>query len=107
MYNLHYYFENVHPRKRVERTPLYDWAGRPMPKTLDEVYGRYSSKKAYAYRFWRGVCEKLHGERFCITSHTCNFFSISFDFPHPDTGEMMRAIATGRSSHCYYINPEL
>lgn len=38
----------VHPRKRVGRTPLTDWAGRPMPNTLDDVYGSYSSKKAEA-----------------------------------------------------------
>lgn len=36
----------IHPRKRVARTPLYDWAGLPMPKTLHDVYGSYSSKKS-------------------------------------------------------------
>nr|DAL84363.1 MAG TPA: hypothetical protein [Caudoviricetes sp.] len=35
----------VHPRKRVARTPLYDWAGRPMPTELGDVYGSYSHKK--------------------------------------------------------------
>ena len=39
----------VHPRKRVGRTPLTDYAGSPMPKTLDDVYGSYSSKKPAAY----------------------------------------------------------
>ena len=47
MANLNEWF-TVHPRKRVERTPLTDWAGRPMPKTLSDVYGSYSSKKAAA-----------------------------------------------------------
>lgn len=97
----------VHPRKRVGRTPLYDWAGRPMPHCLDEVYGSYSIHKAKAYRYWKHISRELHGERFCITAHTCNFFSISFDFPNPETGEMMRAIATGRSAHVYYIDPSL
>lgn len=94
----------VHPRKRVGRTPLYDWAGRPMPKTLDEVYGSYSANKARAYRYWKQLSEDLQGERFCITSHTSQFFTISFDFPNPETGEMMRGIATGRSAHAYYID---
>ena len=97
----------VHPRKRVERTPLYDWAGRPMPKYLDEVYKSYSVEKARAYRYWKQLSRELHGERFCITSHNYNFFTISFDFLNPETGEMMRAIATGRSSHAYYIDPSL
>lgn len=39
----------VHPRKRVGRTPLTDCAGRPMPSTLGDVYGSYSSRKAAAY----------------------------------------------------------
>lgn len=33
MANLNEWF-TVHSRKRVDRTPLTDWAGRPMPKTL-------------------------------------------------------------------------
>lgn len=97
----------VHPRNRVCRTPLYDWAGRTMPRCLDEVYGSYSIAKAKAYRYWKQLSQELHGERFCITSHNSNFFSISFDFPNPETGEMMRAIATGRSAHAYYIDPSL
>lgn len=99
MVDLNEYFA-VHPRKRICRTPLYDWAGRTMPRCLDEVYGSYSTAKAKAYRYWK----QLSRERFCITAHNTNFFTISFDFPNPETGEMMRAIATGRSAHAYYID---
>ena len=54
----------VHPRKRVCRTPLYDYAGRSMPHCLDEVYGSYSINKAKAYRYWKQLSQELHGERF-------------------------------------------
>ena len=62
MANLNEWF-TVHPRKRVDRTPLTDWAGRPMPKTLSDVYGSYSSKKAAAYEYCRMLCDKFNGER--------------------------------------------
>ena len=97
----------IHPRKRVARTPLYDWAGKPMPISLGEVYQSYSDAKYRAWSWWYNYCRELHGDHFCITSHNCNFFTISFDFPNPETGEMMRAIATGRSAHAYYIDPAL
>lgn len=62
MANLNEWF-TVHPRKRVGRTPLTDWAGRSMPKTLSDVYGSYSSKKAAAYEYCRMLCDKFNGER--------------------------------------------
>lgn len=102
MVNLNEWF-TVHPRKRVDRTPLTDWAGRPMPKTLSDVYGSYSSKKAAAYEYCRMLCDKFNGERFCIASHNNNVFTVDFDFPHPETGEMMHAHITPSCNHAYYI----
>ena len=93
----------VHPRKRVSATPTHDWAGRPMPKTLGEVYGRYSDAKAYAYNYCRDLCRKYNGERFCITSANTFTFVVSFDFPHPETGEYMRAIITRKHNSAYYV----
>ena len=58
----------VHPRKRVGRTLLTDWAGRPMPKTLSDVYGSYSSRKATAYEYCRMLCDKLMASGFYHTS---------------------------------------
>lgn len=106
MANLNEWF-TVHPRKRVGRTPLTDWAGRPMPKTLNDVYGSYSSKKAEAYKYCRMLCNKFNGERFCIASHNDNVFTVDFDFQHPETGEMMRAHITPSYNHAYYIDSEL
>lgn len=97
----------IHPRKRVACTPLYDWAGRPLPISLGEVYKSYSDAKYRAWSWWYNYCKELHGVHFRITSHNSNFFTISFDFPNPETGEMMRGIATGMSAHAYYIDPAL
>ena len=97
----------VHPRKRVARTPLYNRAGRPMPTKLGDVYGSYSHKKAAAYEYCRWLCRKFNGERFCITSHNTNIFTVDFDFPHPETGEMMHAHITPTYNHAYYIDPAL
>ena len=82
----------VHPRKRVARTPLYDWAGCPMPKTLDGVYGSYSSKKRRQHMSIavRSAISSM-ANVFCIASHNINMFTVDFDFPHPETGEMMHA----------------
>lgn len=102
MANLNKWF-TVHSRKRVGRTPLTDWAGRPMPKTLSDVYGTYSSKKAEAYEHCRMLRDKFNGERFCIASHNGYVFTVDFDFPHPETGEMMRAHITPSCNHAYYI----
>lgn len=68
----------VHPRKRVARTPIYDRAGRPMPTKLSDVYGSYSDAKYRRWCWWYNYCKELHGERFCITSHNCSLFTISF-----------------------------
>ena len=97
----------VHPRKRMGRTPLVDYAGRPMPTTLDEVYGHYSTAKGRAYTYCKELCRRLDGERFCITGHNCMTFTVSFDFPNPYTGVMMRAIITRSYNHAYFIDPEL
>lgn len=105
MANLNEWFI-VHPRKRVDRTPLTDWAGCPMPKTLSDVYGSYSSKKEAAYEYCRMLCDKFNGERFCIASHNSNIFTVDFDFPHPETGEMMHAHITPSCNHAYYIDSE-
>lgn len=82
MANLNEWF-TVHPRKCVDRTPLTDWAGRPMPKTLSDVYGSYSSKKAAAYEYCRMLCDKFNGERFRKYAHDCLIEKGAFESPIP------------------------
>lgn len=93
----------VHPRKRVSATPITDWAGRPMPKTLDDCYGRYSYAKRRAYNYCVELCKKYDGFNLCITSYNTFCFTVSFDFIHPDTGEYMRAIITRAHNNAYYV----
>lgn len=93
----------VHPRKRVSPTPLRDWAGRPLPRTIGECYGRYSVAKQHAYDYCRKLFDKYDGADFIITSYNTFSFTASFDFSHPQTGEAMRAIITRDHNHVYYI----
>lgn len=97
----------LHPRKLVGRTPVLDCSGHPMPTILDEVYDSYSSAKAAAYKDCRGVFEKFGGVHFCIFSHSQFVFTVDFDFPHPETGEMLRMHITPSYKHVYYIDPSL
>lgn len=94
---------NVHPRKRISPTPTRDWAGRTMPRTLDEVYGRYSDAKRHAYDYCINLMRRYNGHNFAITSHNTFMFVVSFDFPNPETGEAMRAIITRDHNDAYFI----
>lgn len=100
--NLREDFE-VHPRKRVPPTPTHDWAGRRMPYELHEIYKSYSDAKANAHKRCYNLMRKYNGCNFAITGHNCMQFTVSFDFPNPDTGEPMRAIITRDHTRCYFI----
>lgn len=93
----------IHPRKRVSATPKLDSFGRELPQSIFEAYKKPSYAKQSAAFNCRVLCERMGGFNFRITSHTCQFFTVSFDFPNPETGEHMRAIMTGRNSDAYYV----
>lgn len=99
---LNKYFR-VHPRKRVSETPKHDAFGRELPQSIFEVYKKPSfAKQRAAFNCW-ALCERMGGFNFRIISHTCQFFTVSFDFPNPETGELMRAIMTGRNNDAYFV----
>lgn len=99
---LNEYF-HVHPRKRVSETPTHDAFGRELPQSIFEVYKNPSlAKQRAAFNCW-ALCERMGGFNFRIISHTCQFFTVSFDFPNPVTGEHMRAIMTGRNNDAYFV----
>lgn len=86
----------VHPRKKAptvqrEGFELYD------------VYKRPSWYKVLAYRNCREMCHDLDGGDFAITQHSCQAFTVSFIFAHPNTGELMRAVITSRNADAYYL----
>lgn len=61
---------------------------------LEDVYGRYSNAKARAFRYCEELCRELNGYDLCITAHNTMTFTVGFEFPHPETGEVCVAKIT-------------
>lgn len=96
----------MHPRATRAHVPATDYNGREWPVTLEQCYKSPSTAKCVAYRYWRDVyCSfGVNGaRRWCITGFNCNFFTIEFEFKHPETGEWWRAIATGKTSQAWRV----
>ena len=77
------------PRKVSRRQYLYSDATK-----LEDVYGRYSAAKARAFEYCERLCDELNGYDLCITGHNSMAFSVGFEFPHPETGEVCLAKIT-------------
>lgn len=77
------------PRKISYRRYLYSDDTK-----LEDVYGRYSAAKARAFRYCEELCEELNGYCLCITGHNSQAFTVGFEFPHPETGEICLAKIT-------------
>lgn len=73
-------------------------------RTLEDVYGSYSIKKARAYAYCKELCDRYNGYDFCITSANVFAFTASFDFINPDDNRSMRAIITRTYKHAYYLD---
>ena len=93
----------IHPRKLVKATPTHDAQGRELPKTIFEAYKKPSRAKQVAALNCCVLCELMGGFNFRITAHTCQFFTVSFDFANPETGEYMRAVITAHGADAYYV----
>ena len=78
------------PRKISYRQYLYS----SDDTRLEDVYGRYSAAKARAFRYYEELCEELNGYCLCITAHNTMTFTVGFEFPHPETGEIRLAKIT-------------
>lgn len=75
--------------KRSEATELY------------HVYGSFSEKKEKAMDNCKELYNQLDGDRFRIIGHNSNFFSVGFEFPHPETGVVCFAYIThGNNRFC-------
>lgn len=85
----------VHPRAKAPRMYCKGY-------TLADVYGRYSMAKEKAFEYCRDLCKKYNGWGLCISSHNAQFFTVMFNFEHPETGELMVAKITRDYNHAYY-----
>ena len=69
---------------------------------LDDVYGRFSSAKARAWRDCLAWCEADNGSNFHIISHNDQNFSVAWEYTNKETVELMTRIET--STHTYIID---
>lgn len=90
------FFFTIHPRAKA---PAMTCEG----VCLHDVYGRWSNRKQKAFDNCVELCEELNGKSFCITGHGTSYFSVMFDFEHPETGDAMRAHITPSTNHAYYL----
>lgn len=70
---------------------------------LIDVYGHWSDKKERAYNYCRELMYKYNGNGFRIISANTFMFTVGFEFPHPDTGELMFAYITHDHNRCAII----
>lgn len=70
---------------------------------LRDVYGRWSDKKERAYNYCRELMYKYNGNGFRIISANTFMFTVGFEFPHPNTGELMFAYITPDYNRCAII----
>ena len=78
---------------KVMRTQ-YEAYRRSEAENLWQVYGTYSDKKEKAMQYCKELCGKVDGRKLRIISHNSQFFSVGFEFPHPETGELCFAYIT-------------
>ena len=85
-----------HPRASAPDTSIEAY-------TLDGVYERPSHFKRVAFRDCEIMANCLNGFNRGITSYNCQTFTYRFDFAHPETGELMRAVITRDYIHLYHL----
>lgn len=56
---------------------------------LYSAYGRCSAAKRNAWEYCEDLCAKKNGTGLKVISRNCYRFTAGFEFPHPDTGELM------------------
>ena len=70
---------------------------------LNDVYGRYSDKKARAYAYCRNLMRKYDGYDFRIISYNTFLFTCGFKFRDPATDELTFAYITPTYNYCSAI----
>lgn len=71
---------------------------------LDEVYGRYSVAKAYAWEHCESLCRGLDGYHLCITSANTYMFTAQFEFDNPENGRPMVCHITPSHTYAMYLD---
>ena len=70
------------------------WAIKQGLYTLWDAYKNPSVYKERAYNYCRELSAKYNGYNFRICGHGCQTFSVTFNFNHPETGEICTAWIT-------------
>ena len=82
---------------KAETTLLLDAYRRWQKSTdteLHHVYGKASSAKHDAMRRCRQLMYDLNGRGLKIISHNCDTFTVGFEYPDEETGELNFAFIT-------------
>ena len=61
---------------------------------LYDVYNKVSNAKKNAMEYCKELMHKLNGRDLRIISHTVQFFTVGFEFPDEETGELNFAYIT-------------
>ena len=65
--------------------------------SCDDIYEAYKNPSIYkvnAFNNWKNFVRKIKGNDFFITAHGMQTFSLTFEFAHPETGELCKAWIT-------------
>ena len=66
-------------QERQAKANIIRWMQSNM-KSLDDAYGRYSTKKAKAWEYCEDLCESRDGKNLKVISKNTNFFTAGFEF---------------------------
>lgn len=80
------------------------YIGYSCGNNLDEVYGRYSVAKSYAWRHCERLCNELDGHNLCITSYNTFVFTAQFEFDSPENGRPMVCHITPSRTYAMYLD---
>lgn len=69
------------------------------PVTLDDVYNSYSVAKRHAWEYCQRKCDNMNGRRLTVLSATNMFFTVAFEYTHPNTGVLMLHVETYKNSY--------
>jgi len=78
---------------RIAKAHVGQWR-TSKAKSLWDVYGTYSTRKAAAFRYCEDLQRDLNGSALRILSANSQAFTVGFFFKDPETGEGMFAYIT-------------
>lgn len=89
-----------------ERTAYEDWKRSEMYE-LYHAYGSASTAKWNAWEYCKRLCRDMNGEGLKVISKNTFQFTVGFEYPSEETGEIMFAYITANSDTFTPIDSDL